>query len=79
VAKTTKLGGAVANTPDDFRAEEDARHLTEAQNIRLDEKRHQCALKHMKKKAGSIQGAVDMEAKVKEGLAKAFPSEKENY
>jgi len=74
---TAKLGGATADTPDDFQAEDDARHLTEAQNIRLDEKRHQAALKHMKKKAGSIQGAVDMETKVKEGLAKAFPATKD--
>jgi hypothetical protein len=57
----------------------DARHLTAAQGIRLDEKRHQAALKHMKKKAGSIQGMLDMEAKVKKGLAAAFPKEKEPY
>jgi hypothetical protein len=74
---TTKLGGATANVPDDFQAEDDARHLTEAQTIRLDAKRHQAALRHMKKKAGSIQGAVDMEAKAKTGLAKAFPKDKE--
>jgi hypothetical protein len=70
------LGGATANVSDDFQAEQDAHHLTKAQEIRLDEKRHQAALKHLKAKAGSIQGAVDMEAKVKKGLAAAFPKEK---
>jgi hypothetical protein len=78
MAKKQPLGGATANTPDDFQAEDDARHLTEAQNIRLDEKRHQAALKHMKKKAGSIQAAVDLEAKVKKGLDAAFPKSKED-
>jgi hypothetical protein len=73
MSKNKTMGGATANTPDDFQAEDDARHLTTAQEIRLDEKRHQAALKHMKKKAGSVQAAVDMETKVKAGLAKAFP------
>jgi hypothetical protein len=72
---TTKLGGATANVSKEFQAEADAQHLTEAQGIRLDEKRHQAALKHMKKKSGSIQGAVDMEMKVKKGLAAAFPKD----
>jgi hypothetical protein len=76
VAKKTGLGGATANVDDDFRAEEDARALTSAQEIRLDEKRHQRALKHMTKKAGSVQAAVDLENKVKKGLAAAFPKDK---
>jgi hypothetical protein len=76
MAKKQALGGATADTPDDFQAEDDARHLTEAQNVRLNEKRHQAALKHMKKKAGSIQAAVDLETKVKKGLAAAFPAGK---
>jgi hypothetical protein len=69
----TKLGGATANVPDDYQAEDDARHLTTAQEIRLDEKRHQAAMRHMKKKSGSIQATVDLEAKVKKGLKAAFP------
>lgn len=64
-----------AEPKEDFQAEEDARALTSAQEIRLDEKRHQCALKCMKKKSGSIQAAVDMEEKVKKGLAAAFPED----
>lgn len=71
-----KLGGATANVNTDFRARMDAHALTQAQNIRLDEKRHQAALKHMKKKAGSVLAAADMEVKVKKGLAAAFPKEK---
>jgi hypothetical protein len=74
--KTDKLGGATANMDDDFKAEQDASALTNAQEIRLDEKRHQAALKHMKKKSGSVQAAVDMEEKVKKGLAAAFPKDK---
>jgi hypothetical protein len=69
----TKLGGATANTPDDFQAQDDARHLEEAANIRGDASRHQAAMRHMKKKHKGLQNAVDMETKVKKGLAAAFP------
>ena len=72
----TKLGGATANTPTDFQAEDDARHLTEAAKIRTDSKRHKAALNHMKKKASDIQSSVDMEKKAAKGLAAAFPADK---
>jgi hypothetical protein len=78
MSKKTTLGGATANVPDDFQAEDDARHLTLAQEIRMNEKRHQAALKHMKQKSGSVQAAVDMEEKVKKGLAGAFPKGSDN-
>ena len=71
----TKLGGATANVPDDFQAEEDARHLHEAAKVRGDDKRHKAALNHLKKKSSDIQSAVDMETKVRKGLAAAFPKD----
>ena len=77
MAKSTKLGGATANVGGDFRAKMDAAALVRAQGIRLDDKRHKAALNHMKKKHGSIQAAVDLEAKCKKGLAAAFPKDKE--
>jgi hypothetical protein len=75
MAKNEKLGGATANVSRDFQAEQDASALTRAQAVRLDEKRHQKALKHMKKKTGSIQAAVDMEEKARKGLKAAFPAD----
>jgi hypothetical protein len=77
MAKKETEGGATANVGSDFRAKMDAYALQKAQGIRLDEKRHQCALKHMKKKSGSIQAAVDLEHKVKKGLAAAFPKDED--
>jgi hypothetical protein len=71
-----KQGGATTNVSKDFRAQMDAYALTKAQGIRLDEKRHQAALKHMKGKQGSIQASIDMEAKARKGLAAAFPADK---
>lgn len=71
-----KLGGATANVHDDFTAEQDAHHLTEAGKIRTDAKRHKAALNHMKKKASDIQSSVDMEKKAAKGLAAAFPADK---
>jgi hypothetical protein len=71
-----ELGGATANVNKDFRAKMDAGALTRAQEIRLDEKRHQNAMKHLKGKAGSVAAAVAMEEKVKKGLSEAFPKDK---
>ena len=73
-----KLGGATATVNDDFTAEQDAHHLTEAAKIRTDAKRHKAALNHMKKKASDIQSSVDMEKKAAAGLKKAFPSDAED-
>jgi hypothetical protein len=75
---STKLGGATANVNDDFTAEQDAHHLTEAAKIRTDAKRHKAALNHMKKKASDIQSSVDMEKKAAAGLKKAFPADDES-
>lgn len=72
MAKTEK-GGATANVSAPFQAEDDARALTNAQEVRIDEKRHQGAIKHLKGKAGSVQAAIKMEEKVKKGLKAAFP------
>jgi hypothetical protein len=75
--KTQTLGGATANTPDKFQAEDDARHLEAAAEIRGNSSRHQAALRHMKTKGKGLMSAVDLEAKVKKGLATAFPKDKE--
>jgi hypothetical protein len=71
--KSKTKGGAEANVDKQFRAEEDARHLEAAAQIRGDESRHQAAMRHLKKKACGMQDAVDLEEKVKKGLAEAFP------
>ena len=75
--KPQTLGGATANVDEKFQAEEDGRALSRAQEIRLDSKRHQKALKHMAKSASDIQATVDREQKAKKGLAEAFPPDKE--
>jgi hypothetical protein len=59
-----------------WQAEDDGRTLTRAQEIRLDEKRHKAALGHLKKQATASSSAVDLEIKVKKGLAAAFPKNK---
>jgi hypothetical protein len=64
------------SSPDEkYRTEEDARHLERAAEVRADAKRHKAAMKHLKGKMGSLKGAMDMETKVKKGLAAAFPKD----
>lgn len=55
----------------DYQAESDARTLTEAEKVRGDGKRHTAACKKLKEQAR----VAEMEAKIKKGLAAAFPKE----
>jgi hypothetical protein len=73
--KSSTLGGATANVDDKFRAEEDARHLEAAAEIRGDNERHQKAMRCLVSKKKNLMQAVDMEAKVKKGLREAFPAD----
>lgn len=58
-----------------YQAQGDARSLEEAQEVRGDDKRHKNAMAHLKKKADDTKKAVENEAKVKKGLAAAFPKD----
>ena len=60
----------------DYQTEDDARHLEAAAEVRGDSKRHGAAITHLKKKVKTTTGTVALEAKVKKGLAAAFPPDK---
>jgi len=76
MAKKKHDGPAQSTVDKNYQAEDDARTLTRAQEVRGDSKRHTCAMECLKKQNYAAKCALDMEAKVKKGLAAAFPKEK---
>lgn len=62
---------ACASMDKDWQADSDARTLTDAEKVRGDNKRHTAACKKLKEQAR----VAEMEAKIKKGLAAAFPKE----
>jgi hypothetical protein len=70
MAKTKKSSACCCPSMDkDYQADDDARTLTRAEEVRQDGKRHTAACKKLKEQAR----VAEMEAKVKKGLASAFP------
>ena len=67
---------AAPSVDKEYQAENDGRTLLEAQEIRNDPKRHDCALTCLKDKHTAAMDAVAMEEKVKKGLKAAFPADK---
>jgi len=66
-------GASPAVTDDKkWEAESDARSLTESEQIRADKPRHARAIVELRKQAE----VADKEAKIKRGLAAAFPKDK---
>ena len=68
-------GDMPANSSSHYDAEDDARHLTHAGEVRADPKRHKMALAHLRHEAEAKNKTVAMESKVKKGLSEAFPSD----
>jgi hypothetical protein len=62
---------------DKYQAEDDARTLTRAQEVRQDAKRHKRAMEHLNKQATTNKQAADLEKKVSKALKTAFTEEEE--
>ena len=73
-----KTEAAPASVDPKWQAEDDARSLTRAQEVRCDCKRHKAACNHLKKQAKDAKGALSLEQKVAKGLKEVFSDSEES-